>query len=215
MKIYSYIVAKDYGLAPNPYWGELTLNVCKPKIRQSAVVGDWDIGTGAKNAKNKNGVIKDYSGRMVYPMRVPKKMTMEEYDSYCKENLSRKIPFVDRENWKRIIGDSIYDYSQSGIPKLRKVLHKEEDKKRDLSGKYTLLSTDFYYFGNATVEIPEKFKVLIKNEQGHKVNEDAELNQKFTHWLVNNFESNKLYGEPQLQWQLIKGVEGEFNIKCD
>jgi len=152
---------------------------------------------------------------MVYAMRVTKKMTMEEYDSYCKENLSRKIPFVDRENWKRIIGDSIYDYSQSGIPKLRKVLHKEEDKKRDLSGKYTLLSTDFYYFGNATVEIPEKFKVLIKNEQGHKVNEDAELNQKFTHWLVNNFESNKLYGEPQLQWQLIKGVEGEFNIKCD
>ena len=32
MKLYSYIVARDFGFAPNPFYGFCTLATCKPKI---------------------------------------------------------------------------------------------------------------------------------------------------------------------------------------
>ena len=215
MKIYSYIVAKDYGLAPNPFWGELTLNVCKPKIRQTANVDDWVIGTGSKNVKHKDGTTRNHSGHLVYAMKVTKKMTMCDYDNYTKENLKRKIPYIDSKDWRRTVGDSLYDYSQGDLPRLRKVLHKEKHKMTDLGGEFTLLSTDFYYFGAASTKLLEEFLPLIKKEQGHLVSKDIELNQKFVHWLTSNFESKKLYGDPQLQWQIKKGLSGECEIKCD
>lgn len=49
MKLYSYIVARDYGFAPNPFFGICTLATCKQKIRSAANVGDWVIGTGSKD----------------------------------------------------------------------------------------------------------------------------------------------------------------------
>ena len=42
MKLYTYVIAHDYGLAPNPFWGTLSLNVCKPKIRAAAETQDWE-----------------------------------------------------------------------------------------------------------------------------------------------------------------------------
>ena len=40
MKIYSYIVKRDYGFAPNPFYGYCTLATCKPVIRKHAEIGD-------------------------------------------------------------------------------------------------------------------------------------------------------------------------------
>ena len=45
MKIMSYIITHDYGFAPNPYGGFLTLATCKPKIRNSAKIGDILVGS--------------------------------------------------------------------------------------------------------------------------------------------------------------------------
>ena len=44
MKGYSYIVARDYGFAPNPFYGMCTLATCKPLIRKHSEVGDYVIG---------------------------------------------------------------------------------------------------------------------------------------------------------------------------
>ena len=44
-------MTRDYGFAPNPFFGFCTLANCKPKIRKSANVGDWIIGTGCKTRK--------------------------------------------------------------------------------------------------------------------------------------------------------------------
>lgn len=59
-KIFSYVLAKDLGSAPNPLLGKCTLTICQPLIRQKAEIGDWIIGTGSKNANLKYGV-KDLS----------------------------------------------------------------------------------------------------------------------------------------------------------
>ena len=49
MRLFSYVVARDYGFAPNPFYGYCTLATCKPEIRKVADVGDWDLGTGSKS----------------------------------------------------------------------------------------------------------------------------------------------------------------------
>ena len=63
MKLFTYIVARDYGFAPNPFHGSCTLATCKPQIRSSASIGDWVVGTGAKTTY-------DLAGHLIYAMKV-------------------------------------------------------------------------------------------------------------------------------------------------
>ena len=57
MKLYSYVVARDFGFAPNPFYGFCTLGTCKPKIRRSAKVGDWIVGTGSKTRRRARHIV--------------------------------------------------------------------------------------------------------------------------------------------------------------
>ena len=63
-RLFSYVVAHDGGAAPNPFWGVCTLVICKPKIRQSAEVGDWIAGTAPKSSPR--------AGGLIYAMKVTK-----------------------------------------------------------------------------------------------------------------------------------------------
>ena len=44
MNLYSYVITRDYGFAPNPFWNICTLATCKPQIREHALKGDWVAG---------------------------------------------------------------------------------------------------------------------------------------------------------------------------
>ena len=59
MLMFSYKIEHDFGLAPNPFWGVMTLAVCKGKIRRhkKLQIGDWIIGTGSQKLKNLNHII--------------------------------------------------------------------------------------------------------------------------------------------------------------
>ena len=46
--LFVYVIARDFGFAPNPFHGVCTLATCKPGIRRSAKVGDWILGVGGK-----------------------------------------------------------------------------------------------------------------------------------------------------------------------
>jgi len=82
MKLYSYVVDHDTGRAPNPYSGVCTLCRCKYRkcptkprnIVELAKRGDWVVGTGGADKKKSAG-----HGRLVYAMRVDKKLTREQY----------------------------------------------------------------------------------------------------------------------------------------
>jgi hypothetical protein len=215
MRLFSYIVAHDYGLAPNPYWGRLTLTVCKPAIRRTAEIGDWVIGTGSKNVYDKNGNRKNHSGRLVFAMKIEKVLTMEEYDNHCKATKSEmkfKRPHNNlfNDDWRHKVGDSIYDYSNkiNNIPGLRNVIHQEEDKPTDLGGINALISKEFYYLGNSTIEIPIKeVSKILKKEQGHLVLDDTiesdnKLIIEFLNWLKETFKESGILGEPQKYWDL-------------
>lgn len=72
MKYFSYVISRDYGFAPNPFFGFCTLATCKPKIRENAQIGDWIFGTGS--------VALGCKDKLIYAMQVTNKIT---YDTYC------------------------------------------------------------------------------------------------------------------------------------
>lgn len=195
-RLYSYILKNDNGSAPNPFWGTCTLTICKPAIRRTAKIGDWVIGTGSKNSKLKDGKNHDLAGYIVYAMKVEEKMTLAAYDNFCQGNLQEKIPRWFNSDWRKRLGDCIYDYSKGVEPSVRMAVHKEQHRIKDLSGIYSLLSTHFYYFGEEPRPIPASLKGIVKKSQGHLVIEDPMLINKFEQW-IGKFKKNKIYADPQ------------------
>lgn len=65
MNLYSYVITRDYGFAPNPFWGICSLATCKPQIRQRALKGDWIAGFGGANTIKKSWTISNQSFGLV------------------------------------------------------------------------------------------------------------------------------------------------------
>ena len=204
MKIYSYVLRIDDGAAPNPFGGLCTLTICKPVIRRTAQIGDWIIGTGSKNVKfgSGGGDVSDLSNCIVYAMKITDIKSLSEYDVFCNNNLTDKIPNWHASDWKKRVGDCIYDFksiTKSNQPAIRKSVHDEGNRKRDLSGKNALISNHFYYSGAEAKSIPWELKEVIKKSQGHKKIENVKLIKAFEQW-IEQFVRNKIYADPQMAW---------------
>src|SRR5207247_2224837 len=115
-----------------------------------------------KNSQVTKTETVDISDCLVYAMKVTGKMNLQEYDVYCNERLSNKIPNWRTRDWRLKIGDCVYDYSKEGDPILRNSVHNEANRSADTGGVFALLSTKFYYFGLAAKQIPNDLKLLIK-----------------------------------------------------
>jgi hypothetical protein len=204
-KIYSYILKCDSGAAPNPFWGICTLTICKPAIRRTAKICDWIIGTGSKRVKLEDGKYHDFSSHLVYAMKISNKLTLTEYDSYCRQFMKNKIPKRSDKDWKKKLGDCIYDYSKMGRPRLRKSVHNNKNMKRDLGGEFALMSDHFYYFGRKVRPFPGYLKQIVKKTQGHLRIENEEIIRKFIKW-ISRFKKNKVYADPQLLFELEKKI---------
>ena len=87
MNLYSYKMDHDYGLAPNPFWGFMSLAVCKGKIRRNKnlQIGDWIIATGGKSL--------GYENCLIYAMKVEKIISFDEY--WNNPNYGCKIPVMN------------------------------------------------------------------------------------------------------------------------
>lgn len=59
MNCFRYKIEHDYGFAPNPFHGTLSLATCKGPIRQNKnlKVGDWIVGFGSekREKRRRNG----------------------------------------------------------------------------------------------------------------------------------------------------------------
>lgn len=200
--LFSYCVAHDSGAAPNPFWGVCTLVICKPVIRRVAEVGDWIVGTGSKNSS-----AGDMSGRVIYVMKITEKLKMEDYDAYTQKYLLKKVPEWSSNDQRRKVGDSVYDFS-SDPPTVRQSVHSEKDRKKDLSGKYALLSKKFWYFGDKAPKLPDNLQVIVKKGPAHRSNANAPYVESFLKWLYNlKWKQNRLHGKPQQNY--------EDGCKCD
>jgi hypothetical protein len=198
MTLYTYCLRWDDGAAPNPFWGICTLAICKPAIRRKAKVTDWVVGIGSRNSPLRPN--RDVSGHVVYAMKVTNVMSMPDYDKFCRKHLTGKIPHWGSRSFRRRMGDCIYDYAAGGHPELRPSVHKEGNRRTDLSGKNVLLSRHFYYFGDSPVELPEWLLPICHPTQGHKSLANEPHKREFEDWISHRRDAlNTLLGEPQLK----------------
>ena len=179
MRLFSYVVAVDSGLAPNPYHNFCTLAVCKPKIRETASVEDWVIGTGSKTRGLRN--------RLVYAMRVTEEMTFNEY--WTDPMFRRKRPDI-HGNRTQVCGDNIYFRKKDGNWHQERSFHGRHQICCDTGTDRVLVSDDYIYWGGDGPEIPERFRSygdegedIRKKGPGHKNKFSPDLVRDFLEWL--------------------------------
>lgn len=208
MTLYSYCLRFDDGAAPNPYSGICTLVICKPVIRRTAKIGDWIVGLGGVRSP-----IGDISGKVVYAMLVTEKLSMQEYDSFCRGKLPGKIPDWNSNIFEEKVGDCIYDFSRPGSPRMRPGVHDEDNRRVDLGGESALLSDHWYYFGDSPVTLPDDLLPIVHRTQGHKSRSNAPYVDRFVAWVkALGLSPNQLHGEPQLKDEMMSDTQ--CRAKC-
>lgn len=167
-KVYMYVVARDFGFAPNPFHGVCTLATCKPIIRRTAQVGDWIIGMGGSKLKA--------TRRCIYAMRVTDALTFDEYWEAPEYRCKRPVRNGSR---KTIVGDNIY-YRVGGMGDWQQEdsHHSQPDgtldplnTAHDTRTNRVLISRNFYYFGNSAPLVPLDILrgINFRNAIGHRV----------------------------------------------
>ena len=183
MRLYSYVVARDFGFAPNPFHGFCTLATCKPGIRAHAQIGDWVIGTGSS--------ANELSGRLVFAMRVSETRSFDEYWGDRRFGDKRPNLFGSR---MQAYGDNVYHRDEDGGWQQENSHHSLSDGSpnvlnivHDTQTDRVLISDDFTYWGAAGPEIPARFRGWngfdVCAVRGHKCRFPTDLIDAFVAWL--------------------------------
>jgi len=160
VNVYSYKITRDYGFAPNPFFGICTLACCKPNIRKKALVGDWIIGTGS--------VENDLLYNLIFLMKVTEKVSFQEY--WDTPKYSKKKPLLNG-SLKQIHGDNIYYKEANNWCQLNSHHSlpegqlNNENLRQDLSGKSVLISNEFVYLGSNAIPVDEKYHSICPNSK--------------------------------------------------
>lgn len=195
MHCFRYKLDHDFGLAPNPFGGIMTLAVCKGDIRRNKnlQVGDWIIGTGSKKMGRLN--------QLIYAMKVEGWMTFDEY--WNNPVFEFKKPILNG-SLIQMYGDNIYHTDLiTGKVIQEKCAHSNKDNsqnekhtQRDVRGKNVLYSKHFYYFGSSSPKIPKNLQGICCTSRNYSYKDiDDECIQNFVEWLEKNFDMG-VNGEP-------------------
>lgn len=154
MRLFSYVVARDYGFAPNPFHGLCTLATCKPGIRRHAMPGDWIVGTGSKR-RNRRGFL-------VFVMQVSETVTFNEY--WRGPSFRHKRPQLGGSR-KQAFGDNIYMRDEEGRWLQENSHHSYADGTpnphnvaHDTQVDRVLLSRTYAYWGGTGPPLPMSFR---------------------------------------------------------
>lgn len=162
--LYIYVVARDFGFAPNPYHGLCTLATCVPRIRSKAQIGDWVMGVGGSRLKA--------TGKSIYLMKVSETLTFNSY--WIDDRFLRKKP-ARNGSLIMMVGDNIYHQETGSETWIQSDSHhsnldgttNHENLKRDTSSDKVLVSDHFYYFGKSALEVDLDL-IGYKNHRGHR-----------------------------------------------
>lgn len=184
VKICSYTVNTDKGLAPNPFWAFCTLALCTPNhMGIRAEKDNWIIGTTTAKRGSK----------LLYAMQLTEdRLHFDDY--FADPRFDKKKPIMSG-NWMQRCGDNIY-YEEGDVWKhlLFPYHYGEDDLKKDTKYPYVFISTNFYYFGRKAVEIPEEYSQIVWTRHGCKWH-NSDLGNHFIDWLQESFGPG-IQGEP-------------------
>lgn len=181
MYLYSYVITRDYGFAPNPFWNICSLATCKPQIRERALKGDWIAGFGGANTA--------ITHKMVFLMQVDEICTFDEY--WVDPRFFMKKPRFDG-NYQQCYGDNIYHHVGSewmqenshhsyadGINKNNLIHDTRIDR--------VLISFHYWYFGENAIELPKEFAEAIATGRAYKKLQNN-ICADITSWVGNYYE---------------------------
>lgn len=199
MRLFSYVVARDYGFAPNPFGGVCTLATCKPEIRRRAVVGDWVVGLTSAADRGEPG--------FVYVMKVDEVLT---YDAYWQDARFQFKKPSRVGSVKQMFGDNIYHQSPQGVWHQADSHHSLEggaanprNITNDTKSHSVLVGRRFAYWGSSAIDVPQEFVdyngVSICLKRGYRSKYPDEFVHAFAAW----FESLGAQGylAPPFMWQ--------------
>lgn len=183
MRLFSYVVARDFGFAPNPFYGVCTLATCKPLVRKQAAVGDLILGTGSRSY--------GLEGRVVYFMKVAETL---QFDDYWRDlRFQSKKPNF-HGSVKQAFGDNIYHRDDSGRwiqanshHSLSNGLPNPGNIRHDTKVNRVLIGFEFAYWGGSGPRIPSRFAKspikICKSGPGHKSNFPDDVLGQFVEWI--------------------------------
>jgi hypothetical protein len=181
MRLFSYVVARDYGFAPNPFFGICTLATCKPVIRRTAAVGDWIVGTGSKACGRE--------GHLVFVMQVAEVLTYNQY--WENPRFTCKRPNL-RGSLKQAFGDNIYHQrgriwiQENSHHSFRDGSPNPHNIANDTQTNRVLVGNEFIYWGGTGPAILKRFREWagydISAGRGHKTNFPARMRDAFVEW---------------------------------
>ncbi|WP_348922539.1 hypothetical protein [Enterococcus rotai] len=202
MKLSHYIVKRDYGFAPNPFYGVCTLATCKSKLRKRAEVGDWVVGIGSASSL--------YKGKIICAMQVDEILTFDQY--WNDDRFQMKKPVMNGSLQQKY-GDNIYYTDEDGkieqLDSHHSYVNGEPNMhnlNRDTGGEKVLISNKFWYFGKNAVKLPSNLERLANVRMNYKninENEDKAFIDEFVNW-IQQFDNNQLIGYPE---KFISGFE--------
>jgi hypothetical protein len=201
MNFYSYKVEHDYGLAPNPFGKYCTLAVCKGDIRGSKrlELGDWVFGTGSRSLENTSG--ENMLHHLIFAMQVEEKITFDEY--WNDPRFEYKKPIINGSLVK-MYGDNFYHHdsdtnewvqensAHSMLDGSCNIVHQQ----RDTKSEFVLISETFFYFGDSSPLIPERYRAVCC--EGRNVKSTAiptDIANEFITWLNGSYEHG-IHGDP-------------------
>lgn len=198
MKLYSYVITRDFGFAPNPFGGICSLATCKPQIRERAMVGDWITGFGGKRTRS--------ARKLVYLMRVDNTC---DYDTYWSlpEYFKKRPGFYGK--YEDCYGDNIYHHDECGNWIQEDSHHSYENGMNEINLNHdtntnrVLISRAFWYFGDEAVLVPESLDMFIAKSRGYCVFNEEKC-QRLVNWVEKTYSVGR-HGLP-FSWT----SEGQF-----
>ena len=197
-KGYSYIITRDFGFAPNPFQGVLTLATCKPKIRSIAQVGDYLIGNSNKATGNK----------LIYMAKVDEVLT---FDQYWMDFRFQNKKAVMNGSFKTLYGDNIYHRDETGKWIQANSHHSfEQGHENHVNLLHDTGTTDrvlvcrrFIYLGASMIDVSGMFPQCIGHYRGHHIVSEEDC-KALWQYLISLFPEGGLIDLPNLFRSFIR-----------
>lgn len=182
MKLYTYVVVHDTGLAPNPFGEWCSIAVCTPN-HQGILAGcsDWICGFSPKGQ----------GSQLVYALQVEERPSLHEY--FHDGRWAYKKP--SRQTAQSRCGDNFYERLPDGTWKQHwNFFHRTRANHiQDTRRPVAFVGRRFWYFGESSVPVPE-FGLTIGGK-GVRVSHQAGAAEQFLAWLEQSFEPGR-HGMP-------------------
>jgi len=185
MTVYTYVITRDYGFCTKSFFGCCTLATCKPKIRNSAQIGDWIVGFGS------NAVDSCYKNRIIYAFEVEGKLT---FDNYWNSSMFQNKKPLLTGSLKQCYGDNIY-HKVNGLYRQENSHHSFEEgienldnKTRDLHSEYVLYGHKYFYWGKDAIPCKKQFLLFKPSCRDHRRFSSSEYPDVilFIDWICSN-----------------------------